>query len=58
MPRLEKWFWNVDDTQMRGHIPLSNDPIPGLRRGIFGTFKIEQGPFAVKFNDGTCLQFS
>jgi hypothetical protein len=52
-----KYLWNVEDTQMRGHVPISSEPIPGMRKGIFGNFRIEQGPFAVQFNDGGLIQF-
>ena len=54
---LPKYLWNVEDVQMRGHVPMSSDPIPGMRKGIFGNYRIEQGPFAVKFSDGGCITF-
>lgn len=50
---LPESLWNVEASLMRGYIPITDQRVPGLRQGVFGNFRIEQGPFVVRFNDGT-----
>lgn len=54
---LPEYLWNVEEHQMRGHVPLTGKPIPNMRKGHLGNYSVTQGPFSVKFNDGS-TQFS
>lgn len=54
---LPDTLWNVEESQMRGQIPLTGKPVPNMRKGIFGNYFVHEGPFSVKFSDGT-IQFA
>lgn len=54
---LPKYLWNVDNAQYVGRSPLDGETIPHMRKGIMGNFRIDQGSFSVKFNDGSTLKF-
>lgn len=50
---LPKSAWNVENRLYRGRIPLDGDKIPDMREGVYGAFRVTDGAFCVRFNDGT-----
>ena len=51
--RIPKQIWNVDEVESIGMSKMTGEPIPNMRRGIYGNFRLYEGPVEIHFNDGT-----
>ena len=49
---LPEVAWNVDGYAYQGR-SIAEPKIPHLRRGVYSTFRVNDGEFRVQFNDRT-----
>lgn len=49
---LPKVGWNVENHLYRGRVPVDSNRIENMRAGVYGSFRVTDGAFAVLFNDG------
>jgi len=43
--------WNVEANLYRGHVPIEGN-VPNMREGVYASFPVTDGAFAVRFNTG------
>jgi len=49
--------WNVDNPNAVGFRGTSDEPcIPHMRMGVMSNYRVEAGPFEVRFNNGTIVK--
>lgn len=54
---LPRVGWNVDNPGAQGFRGRALEPcLPNMREGVMSNYRVEDGPFEVRFNDGTVLR--